>query len=154
MTAATFIVPLIALALIAAPLIPVYKGVVTGKAARRSIIFNICAFFGFTILAVVFPIGDILVMAATGDAATATSTAEAAVAAISTGGGIGLLGAGLSTGFSSLGAGVAVSSAASAAIGAVSEDPKALGKSLIFVALGEGIALYGLLISILIINKI
>ena len=42
----------------------------------------------------------------------------------------------------------------SAAIGAFSEDPKAFGKALIFVALGEGVALYGLLISILIINKL
>ncbi|MFQ9439938.1 MAG: ATP synthase subunit C [Acutalibacteraceae bacterium] len=42
----------------------------------------------------------------------------------------------------------------SAAIGATSEDPKVFGKALIFVALGEGIALYGLLISILILNKV
>ena len=44
--------------------------------------------------------------------------------------------------------------AAPAAIGATSEDPKAFGKALIFVALGEGIAIYGLLISILILNKV
>ena len=44
--------------------------------------------------------------------------------------------------------------AAPAAIGATSEDPKVFGKALIFVALGEGIALYGLLISILILNKV
>ena len=44
--------------------------------------------------------------------------------------------------------------AAPAAIGAFSENEKNFGKSLIFVALGEGVAIYGLLISILIINKI
>lgn len=44
--------------------------------------------------------------------------------------------------------------ASTAAIGATSEDPKAFGKALIFVALGEGIALYGLLVSILILAKI
>ena len=48
----------------------------------------------------------------------------------------------------------AVAAAAPAAIGATSEDPKVFGKALIFVALGEGIALYGLLISILILNKV
>ena len=42
---------------------------------------------------------------------------------------------------------------APAAIGAFSEDPKAFGKTLIFVVLGEGIALYGMLIAILIITK-
>ena len=43
---------------------------------------------------------------------------------------------------------------APAAIGAVSENDKTFGKSLIFVAMGEGVAIYGLLISILIINKL
>ena len=40
------------------------------------------------------------------------------------------------------------------AIAATSEDPKAFGKALIFVALGESIALYGVVISILILNKV
>ena len=53
-----------------------------------------------------------------------------------------------------LGAGIAIASTAPAAIGAFSEDPKAFGKALIFVVLGEGVALYGLLISILLINKL
>ena len=53
-----------------------------------------------------------------------------------------------------IGAGIAVAAAAPAAIGAVSEDPKSFGKAIIFVVLGEGIAIYGLLISILIINKL
>ena len=42
---------------------------------------------------------------------------------------------------------------APAAIGALTEDPKSFGKALIFVVLGEGIALYGMLIAILIITK-
>lgn len=57
------------------------------------------------------------------------------------------LAAALSTGLSCIGAGVAVASAASAAIGALSEDASVMGKALIFVALAESIALYGLLIS-------
>ena len=40
-----------------------------------------------------------------------------------------------------------------AAIGALTQDPKSFGKALIFVVLGEGIALYGMLIAILIITK-
>ena len=50
-------------------------------------------------------------------------------------------------------AGIAVGSGAPAAIGALTEDPKSFGKALIFVVLGEGIALYGMLIAILIITK-
>lgn len=67
---------------------------------------------------------------------------------------IGLIAAAIATGLSGLGGGIAVASAAPAAIAATSEDPKAFGKALIFVALGEGIAIYGLLVSILIISKI
>ena len=40
-----------------------------------------------------------------------------------------------------------------AGIGANTEDPKSLGKALILVVMGEGIALYGMLIAILIITK-
>ncbi|MPM83321.1 ATP synthase subunit c [bioreactor metagenome] len=62
------------------------------------------------------------------------------------------IGAALSTGLSCIGAGIAVASAASASLGALSENPKIMGKALIFVALAEGIALYGVIISILIMN--
>ena len=53
-----------------------------------------------------------------------------------------------------IGGGIAVAAGAPAAIAATSEDPKAFGKALIFVALGESIALYGVVISILILNKV
>jgi V/A-type H+-transporting ATPase subunit K len=55
---------------------------------------------------------------------------------------------------SALGAGIAVAAAAPAAIGAFSENSENFGRALIFVALGEGVAIYGLLISILIINAL
>jgi V/A-type H+-transporting ATPase subunit K len=57
------------------------------------------------------------------------------------------LAAALSTGLSCIGGGIAVASAASAALGAMSEDSSIMGKALIFVALAEGIALYGLIVS-------
>ncbi|NLG04491.1 MAG: ATPase, partial [Clostridia bacterium] len=40
------------------------------------------------------------------------------------------------------------------ALGAISEDSGILGKSLIFVGLAEGIALYGLIISFMILGKL
>ncbi len=58
--------------------------------------------------------------------------------------------AALAVGVAGIGAGIAVGSGAPAAIGALTEDPKSFGKALIFVVLGEGIALYGMLIAILI----
>ena len=68
--------------------------------------------------------------------------------------GLGFIAAALSTGFATIGAGYAVGSVGSSALGAVSEDPKILGKTLIFVGLAEGIAIYGLIISILILGRL
>ena len=53
-----------------------------------------------------------------------------------------------------LGGGIAVSAAASAALGAISEDQSIFGKSMIFVAMAEGIALYGLIISFMILGQL
>ena len=66
----------------------------------------------------------------------------------------GFIAAALATGLSSLGAGIAVAGVGSAAIGAIAEKPELLGRSLIIVGLAEGIAIYGLIISILILNRI
>ena len=68
--------------------------------------------------------------------------------------GWGYLAAALSTGMSCLGGGIAVSAAASAALGAISEDGSILGKSLIFVGLAEGVCLYGLIISFMILGSL
>ena len=61
------------------------------------------------------------------------------------------LAAGISTGLAALGAGVAVSGTGAEAIGAIAEKPEALGRSLIFVGLAEGVAIYGLLIAFLVL---
>jgi V/A-type H+/Na+-transporting ATPase subunit K len=79
--------------------------------------------------------------------------AAEATTGLSTGAGLALAGAGLSTGLACIGAGVATGNVGSAAIGAISEDPKMFGKSMIFVGLAEGIAIYGILITILIFGN-
>lgn len=90
------------------------------------------------------------------DASAQTQTEETAQAEESDGNskGLGLLAAGLVTGLAGIGGGIAVAAGAPAAISATAENPKSFGKSIIFVALGESIALYGVVISILILNKV
>ena len=68
--------------------------------------------------------------------------------------GWGLHAAALSTGLSTIAAGIAVAIVGSAAMGAVAERPEVMGRSIIFVGLAEGIAIYGLIISIMILGKI
>ena len=80
--------------------------------------------------------------------------ADAASTAASSATGLGYSAAALVTGLSCIGGGIAVASAASAALGAISEDASVLGKSLIFVGLAEGVCLYGLIISFLILGQL
>lgn len=66
----------------------------------------------------------------------------------------GLMAAALSTGLGAVGAGYAVGTVGSAAVGALTEKPELFGRVLILVGLAEGIAIYGLIISVLILNRL
>ncbi len=121
-----------------------YKSVSLKKRSRKAAVLRQIA--SFAIVGAFCMITSMAVMAA----------GEAPAAAANPGDlnkGLSMIGAALATGISGIGGGIAVGGAAPAAIGATSEDPKAFGKALIFVALGEGVALYGLLVSILIISN-
>jgi len=78
-------------------------------------------------------------------------TAETAAAGMSIGEGLKYFSAALSTGIATIATGMAVGSVGSSAIGAISEDQSLLGKTLIFVGMAEGISIYGMIISILIL---
>lgn len=107
---------------------------------KTTLAINITMFFAILVIA------DIMLF---GGSVNAAETTEAAA---STAEGLRYIAAALSTGMSTIGAGIAVASSASAALGALSEDSSVMGKALIFVALAEGVALYGLLISFIILN--
>lgn len=62
--------------------------------------------------------------------------------------------AALSTGISAIAAGIAVAYVGTAAVGALAEKPELTGRVLIFVGLAEGIAIYGLITSIMILGRI
>ncbi len=143
-----FLLPLLVVVLLSLPVVN-YVRKANGKKAKNALIANLCTFFGVLVLCTILPIGQFV------SAETAAETAEtAAAAATGLGAGLGYLGAALAVGLGSIGCGIAVASAASSAIGAVSEEPKAFSKALIFVALGEGVALYGFLIAFMIIGNL
>jgi V/A-type H+-transporting ATPase subunit K len=139
-----FVLPLIIVALLFAPLFIRSK---KGKSMKKAIIGNLCAFFAVLSICVAVPIG--MNVAAADETSTSASTEAAATPDMNKG--FAYIGAALAVGLGSLGCGIAVGKAAPAAIGAVSEDPSSFSKSLIFVALGEGVAIYGLLIAFLLI---
>lgn len=110
------------------------------KKAKSIIKYNLSAFVPVMAAAVIMLIPQ---------AAHAATSASA-----TSGSGLGFIAAALATGIATIGAGYAVGSVGSSALGAVSENPSILGKTLIFVGLAEGIAIYGLIISIMILGKL
>lgn len=141
MTILTFILPLIAVVLLSLPLVRMFTSKVSKESAKWRLLTHVGGFFGAVALTLVLTMGS--AYAETGASIVGTVAQ-----------GMGFIAAALATGCSALGAGIAVAAAAPAAIGAFSENENNFGKALIFVALGEGVAIYGLLISILIINAL
>jgi len=118
-----------------------YNNYKASKSELKNILrINLFLFIPLMLAAIIILVPD-MVMAAPETEATGGS-------------GLGFIAAALSTGLATIGAGYAVGAVGSSALGAVSEDPKILGKTLIFVGLAEGIAIYGLIISILIIGRL
>lgn len=82
------------------------------------------------------------------------AVAEAVPSAAATQAGLGYIGAALAVGLACIGSSYAVARIGSAGIGAVTEKPELMGRTLVFLGLAEGIAIYGLIIAIIILNKI
>ena len=80
--------------------------------------------------------------------------AQTASVPLGAGAGMGFIAAAISTGLACLGAGLAVASVGSAALGLVGEKPEMLGTTLIYLGLSEGIAIYGVIVSLLILGRI
>ena len=84
--------------------------------------------------------------------------AEPAVAAgareVSVGLGLALIGIGIPTALATIGAGIAVSSVGAASLAVIAERPEVFGRTLVYLGLAEGIAIYGLVVTILMLGKI
>jgi len=132
---------------VALPLVVIYFRAKHGKRGKAPLIANLCGFFG------ILAVGCIFCFTQSAEAATATAT-TAAAASDGLAKGLGYIGAALAVGLAGIGGGIAVGASSSAALGAISENDSIFGKSLIFVGLAEGIALYGLLIAFMIISSL
>ena len=124
-----------------------FLGEKSRKRYKRSLACNCFFFFGTLVLASILSFGG------AGSVQAAEAAADAAATGAAAGGlasGLGYIVAALAVSLS----GIAVASSASAALGAISEDQSIFGKSMIFVAMAEGIALYGLIISFMILGQL
>ena len=131
----------------------------SGKKAfkRHLITLVVCLVLCFSLTAFVSAETDPAVSNAAAVSQEAAEPVEAEAASNNGAGtavGLGFIGAALSIGLAGIGGGIALSAGAPAAIGAVAEDPSSFGKAIIFVALGEAVAIYGLIIAFLIVLKL
>lgn len=141
LTIITILAGLLVLATIAGGVYFIYKDCTSEQSRLKKFLrFNLSGFIPTMAAA--------LIMFAPSAVAAATNPAGMSDA------GLGYIGAALSTGLACVGAGYAVGVVGSAALGAVSENEKILGKTLIYVGLAEGVAIYGLIISIMIIGSL
>ncbi len=101
-----------------------------------------------------FAIGIIAILLATVNEAAAAQSVAGEMKEVSIGLGLALVGIGLPTGLAAIGAGLAVGSVGSASLAVIVEKPELFGRTLIYLGLAEGIAIYGLVVSILLLGKI
>ena len=134
-------------------MIPVVPAVVfllqNGKTSPAEAVSRVVkGFTGFNFLVGMFAAGLAVVWLASPTSALAAGVAQTGVVDQ-----YATLAAALSTGLACIGAGIAVGGSGAAAVGATAEKPESFGRALIFVGLSEGIAIYGLIISFLVLPK-
>jgi V/A-type H+-transporting ATPase subunit K len=103
--------------------------------------------------AAAFAMAIVLARAAAAAAAAGESGTDAALTSLG-GRAAGFFAAALAVGLACIGAGYAVAHVGAASVGAMSERPELSGRALIFVGLAEGIAIYGLIVSVMILGRL
>jgi len=109
---------------------------------------------GIVVQLMIFTVGIVGVLIIGTNEALAVEPEAGKLAEISLGHGLALIGIGLPTGLATIGAGIAVSSVGSASLAVITEKPEMFGRTLIYLGLAEGIAIYGLVVSILLLGKL
>ncbi len=113
-----------------------------GALTKGFIAFNVLiavAMVAFVLLALLSPPGSAFALALQQTPATSSNRGLAAA---------------ISTGTAAIGAGIAVGLTGAAAVGAIAEKPEMFGRTLVFVGLSEGIAIYGLIVAFIILTGV
>ena len=124
-----------------------YRPLEPGRARRLfmpTMVTNIALFFGAQLADVILGVNDAL----------AATEAVGGTTEISVGMGLAFIGIALPTALSTIGAGIAVGPIGAASLAAVSEKPEMFGRTLVYLGLAEGLAIYGLVLSILLLNRV
>jgi V/A-type H+-transporting ATPase subunit K len=140
---------LVALAIVAGlALAAIFYSARRPSASPRRFIFGLLGFNA--VLGLAFVASLLLASQLGADSAHAAPLAQAVAPDRSAG----FYAAAIATGLATIGAGIAVAMTGSAALGSVAERPELFGRSLVYVGLAEGIAIYGVIVAILILGRV
>jgi V/A-type H+-transporting ATPase subunit K len=111
---------------------------------KSSVAINLITFVAAQIGLLLLGIQEVMAEPAVGEAARE----------ISIGMGLAMIGIGIPTAFATIGAGIAVGPVGAASLAVIAEKPEMFGRTLVYLGLAEGIAIYGLVVTILLLGKL
>ena len=123
---------------------PLPAGTNTRRWLQGGIGLNLLTFVGAQVGLVVLGIQDVM----------AEPAAAGVAKEISVGMGLAIIGVGIPTALATVGAGIAVGPVGAASLAVIAEKPEIFGRTLVYLGLAEGIAIYGLVVTILLLGRI
>ncbi|MEJ1296176.1 MAG: ATP synthase subunit C [Candidatus Sedimenticola sp. (ex Thyasira tokunagai)] len=121
------------------------KSPAAGRRQKQAIGINLLLFVGAQAALIFMGIEEVM---------AATPVAAEGAKEISLGMGLAIIGVGIPTAISTIAAGIAVGPIGAASLAVLAEKPEIFGRTLIYLGLAEGIAIYGLVMSILLLDKL
>lgn len=113
---------------------------------KGTVALNLLTFFGAQVGLLLLGMHEVM--------ATEAATVGATVADISIGRGLAMIGVGIPTAVATIGAGIAVGPVGAASLAVIAEKPEVFGRTLVYLGLAEGIAIYGLVVTILMLGRL
>jgi len=123
---------------------PLAKKIATPTWLKSTVAVNILTFVVAQMGLLFFGIQEVM----------AEPTAAEAVREISLGMGLAMIGVGIPTAGATIGAAIAVGPIGAASLAVITEKPEIFGRTLVYLGLAEGIAIYGLVMSILMLGRL
>jgi V/A-type H+-transporting ATPase subunit K len=123
---------------------PLPHGADAKRWLKGGVALNLLTFFGAQVAMVALGIHDVM----------AQPELTLSVKEISVGMGLAMIGIGIPTALATVGAGIAVGPVGAASLAVIAEKPEIFGRTLVYLGLAEGIAIYGLVVTILLLGRI
>jgi V/A-type H+-transporting ATPase subunit K len=118
------------------------------KRLRRKIILTLVFLFAFFVMFGMVSVVRVFAQEQAPATAVEMTAERASVARF------GLIAAAIAFGFGAMGAGIAIANVGAAAMGAIGERPEIASQALIFIALAEGLVVFGFITALMILGRV